>query len=716
MDDEDTTRKEPIREESADVGAAESPPLLAIPVDLDPSMTREIPVALPVPQAIEVPFPQAEEYPQAIPVFTPDPSGDRTAPALPKSPAPTISCSACGAIGEIGQSFCLDCGFYFQEPDLAPETETTPSPWLKEKYELCERISERSGIVRFRGLDHGAQPPLPIIAVRQPLPPELSLSLNESTGPDHDRDSSLVETIHSSNMPAIVSGSDNTDWPSIAWDRKLLQKVGHPALPTEVDYFCDESHEYLIMEVPTGASLWDSWDAAENNAALRFGYLHSLAELFHQLHQASAMFEYLRPDQVVIDEEGRLRITDTGSLLSLPFSPGTPIRGSLYSAPEFLSSHQPIDPRAALYCFGAIVYALHVGRDLNERTDFDGPGIPKPFLPRFPDVNPAFGRLIQKTFNRNIQQRFPIHEGRTEDETGFRDLLLTLDDLKHTQGRVRLEVASWTSTGMTRAGNEDAYAVLHSCESRQENLGEACLIILCDGMGGYEAGEVAASLTLQSVRNHLLKLKPFQGLAGAPFFTTDPLAEVTPPGGHPMTEASEEQLREAIGSALKEANRLVFSISRAPGSTRRGMGCTAEVVYLDGRRVMVGHVGDSRTYLLHKGQLVQLTRDQTLVNRLVELGTLSASEAASHPRRHELQQAVGGQPDVEPGFYCGELLPGDWVVVCSDGLTNHISCDDIQQMLLSEATSAEMAARRLINLTLIEGANDNVTVVAVRAS
>ena len=146
------------------------------------------------------------------------------------------------------------------------------------------------------------------------------------------------------------------------------------------------------------------------------------------------------------------------------------------------------------------------------------------------------------------------------------------------------------------------------------------------------------------------------------------------------------------------------------------MGCTAEVVYIDGRHVVVGHVGDSRTYHLHEGRLVQLTRDQTLVNRLVELGTLTPEQAEHHPRRNELQQAVGGQPDVDPGTYHGTLTAGDWVVVCSDGLSNHITHAMLQEMLQSEAGSAEMAARRLVNLTNIEGATDNATVVVIRAT
>jgi protein phosphatase len=131
---------------------------------------------------------------------------------------------------------------------------------------------------------------------------------------------------------------------------------------------------------------------------------------------------------------------------------------------------------------------------------------------------------------------------------------------------------------------------------------------------------------------------------------------------------------------------------------------------------VVGHVGDSRAYHLHEGRLVQLTRDQTLVNRLVELGTLTAEEAENHPRKNELQQAIGGQPEVEPGIYSGEMKAGDWVLVCSDGVTNHVSNEELQQMLQTEATSAEMAARRLVNFVLINGATDNATIVVVRGT
>jgi PPM family protein phosphatase len=271
---------------------------------------------------------------------------------------------------------------------------------------------------------------------------------------------------------------------------------------------------------------------------------------------------------------------------------------------------------------------------------------------------------------------------------------------------------------MVRTGNEDAFALLHAYESRQDDTGESAVVLLCDGMGGYEAGEVAAALAIQVMRQYLLQQKPFAPLAGASAFPADALSTQPRPDGlgHAAPPIHVEDMKKTLKAALKEANKQVYTASRAPGSKRRGMGCTAEAVYVDGRNVVVGHVGDSRTYHLHEGRLIQLTRDQTLVNRLVELGTLSPEEAETHPRRNELQQAVGGQPDVEPGVYAGVMKPGDWVVVCSDGLTNHVNNADLQQMLQGEGYSAETVARRLVNLANLQGATDNATVVVIRAT
>jgi protein phosphatase len=357
-----------------------------------------------------------------------------------------------------------------------------------------------------------------------------------------------------------------------------------------------------------------------------------------------------------------------------------------------------------------MLYALHVGRELTDK-DFERPGHPKPFIPHWPDIHPLFGRLMSKTFCRDVAQRFPSDEASKQDPTGFGELIRTLETCGRTLDNVHLEIACWTTTGMIRTGNEDAFALLHAAESRQDDMGESALVLLCDGMGGYEAGEVAAEMAIQVMRRNLLSQRAFTALAGgSPFPSELPAHDPEAPA-----LVSPDECKKLLAAALKDANRQVFTASRT-GKGRRGMGCTAEAVYVDSRHVVVGHVGDSRTYHFHQGRLMQLTRDQTLVNRLVELGQLTPEEAESHPRRNELQQAIGGQPDVEPGLYIGKLEPGDWVVVCSDGLTNHCTHEELAEMLQREAASAEMAARRLVNWVNINGATDNATVAVIRAT
>ena len=357
-----------------------------------------------------------------------------------------------------------------------------------------------------------------------------------------------------------------------------------------------------------------------------------------------------------------------------------------------------------------MIYALHEGRELAE-MDFERAGSPKPVLARYPDIHPLLFRLLTKTFMRDPGFRFPSDEAGRQDPTGFTELIKVLELCARTMDLVRLDIASWTTTGIVRTGNEDAFALIHSVESRQDDLRDSALIFLADGMGGYEAGEVAAAMCMQILRKNLLALKPFSTAGGQSALPADPKAP-----GHAGWEPLDIDIcKKNIMAALKDANKQIYTASKVGGG-RRIMGCTCEVVYVDGRNVVVGHVGDSRTYHFSQGRVIQLTRDQTLVNRLVELGTLTPEEAEDHPRKNELQQAVGGQPDVEPGLYHATLKQGDWIVVCSDGLTNHVTSDMLREMLQIEAGSAEMAARRLTNLVNINGATDNSTVVVIRAS
>ena len=663
-----------------------------------------------------------------------EPLPAQLAEVVPAAPPAPVLCRVCATPNPNLTRECSDCGYHFTPDDLKPTAAAAPvavAPTVKlqGRFAVGEKVNERQGVARYKGLDHGdgSGAPVPVFILQQsvvaaaiPAAAPVAEEIAEGGGELDDLMPSFDDVLLGG--PALAGPTTEIlpaqpDWPSIAWERNLLKTLEQPGLPHLVAEFTEGDYDYLIEEIPEGQSLWDAWDDADSNSDKRFGWLMQVAETLHSLHNFKCILEGLRPDFVIITPEGQARLNNLSDLLPLPLPPDAPIRGTLYSAPELLAGHGQVDARSDLYSFGASIYSLHVGRELSD-MDFDKPGAgnPKPFIPRFPDIHPAFGRLLTKTFRRAVESRFPTDEAGRKDATGFLELIDTLNVLRRTFDTTRLEIASWTSTGIIRTGNEDAYALIHSTESRQDDVGETALLLLCDGMGGYEAGEVAAAMTINVLRQYLIGQKGYQALAGASPFPTDPLASINRAEGHAAIPLDVDACKATLKAALKEANRQVFAASRAPGSKRRGMGCTAEVVFTDGRNVVVGHVGDSRTYHLHEGKLIQITRDQTLVNRLVELGTLTPEEAENHPRKNELQQAIGGQPDVAPDVYSAKLKPGDWLLVCSDGLTNHVSNAMLKEMLLSEAGSAEIAARRLVNLTNIEGATDNVTVVVIRAT
>lgn len=646
-----------------------------------------------------------------------------SSPQVALASAPRF-CPYCQAPRAGEEPYCASCGWIFPSSETATaagSSEETVPIRLRNRYELRELLGVRGDVSRFRGLDHGAENagPVPVVLLRSPLtaPSEASAVAQpvavELTEAQQNESSGLEPASPADNgSPAVPADYPQAEavplqppWPSIAWEAALLQRLQHPVLPRLLDAFVEDGFEFMVEELPRGRPLWDAWDDPDGLAEQRFAWLKQIAGVMYHLNQNNALLEAVRPDIIVVTPDGQPRLTDLSDLLPLPLPPDPPIRATCYTAPELVLASDKADARAGLYSFGAMLYALHVGRELTE-LDFELQGVPKPFLQRFPDAHPLFGRLVSKTFCRDVSARFPTDEAAREDRTGFAELIYTLEACRQALDSVRLEIAAWTTTGMVRSGNEDAFALLHAAQARENRVGEAALVLLADGMGGYEAGEVAAALAVQALRNNLLRQEPFASLAGN--------GDLAPPREQLAEPFSVETCKRLLAAALQDANQQIYAAARG-GPGREGMGCTAEVVYVDGRRVVVGHVGDSRTYLLHEGRLLQLTDDQTWVQRMVQLGALTAQEAENHPRRSELQQALGGRPEVEPALYDSTLKPGHWILVCSDGLSSQL-CSDTLRDLLQAAPSAEWAARRLVNYVNLAGATDNATVVVIRAT
>lgn len=676
------------------------------------------------------PIPSTEPVPSE-PMPPPEPVADAPDPA-------PVTCRQCG-VERVGDGmYCGDCGYIFTTEGAAPAATAVPAELVAGRFRLLKLVGERDGVARFCGQDEGTLgDPVPVIVVRQPAPPAPAAPSESDEEPGSEYEFDLPDSVPEQATVQIPDPGDPNGWPGVNWEQGVLLRAAHLSLPRLIDAFTDGGFCYLVEEVPAGNSLWDAWDRDEVTNRERFGWLIQIAEALDRLHFAGAIVEGLRPEMIVVSATGVAILADLADLLPLPLPGDVPLRGGYSTAPELLLTPTEADARADLYAFGALLYALVMGRELSD-LDFTLAGLPKSLLERMPDASPFLVRVLARTFVRDPAHRFPTEDGSQIDPTGSRELIAALQSCRRNMDRARIDVAAWSTIGMIRSGNEDAVCIYHTVDAHLDDADEAALILLADGMGGMASGEVAAALALQTLRHCLLSHPPF-ALGHPPTPLPEPPAgsahEETSPGPPDSPDDSQQPAPPAISlvttdpesperstdahaervtTALREANRRVFEAARAHDGAR-GMGCTAEVILIDGGTAVIGHVGDSRVYRYRKGKLVQVTRDHTIVGRLMELGQITEAEADVHPRRSELHQAVGGRPEVYPDVYGVTLEPGDWLVICTDGLSNQVPADAIQA-IVKDARNAERAARRLVNLALAQEAIDNVTVAVVRVA
>jgi PPM family protein phosphatase len=256
---------------------------------------------------------------------------------------------------------------------------------------------------------------------------------------------------------------------------------------------------------------------------------------------------------------------------------------------------------------------------------------------------------------------------------------------------IRMLVSALTDVGRARTTNEDACVVTDLASGRLiESLGadhtvdvhdRGVLLALSDGMGGHQAGEVASALVLESLRAAL--------------------ADET-------LGALHEQLEEAVLRANKQVK------SAAQTRERRGMGATLTAVMVRGREAYIAEVGDSRAYLLRNGRLRQITRDQSLVQFLIDQGMLSAEEARHAPEKNVILQAVGLADDVRVAIARLELRRADRLLLCSDGVSNAVSDDELRQILTGSEPRA--ACETMIALANDRGGLDNQTAIVADLS
>lgn len=245
--------------------------------------------------------------------------------------------------------------------------------------------------------------------------------------------------------------------------------------------------------------------------------------------------------------------------------------------------------------------------------------------------------------------------------------------------RVKVSVGAKTDLGRVRENNEDKHEFF--IPSTDEELAwRGMVFVVCDGMGGHEAGQIASELACKTF--------------------------ITVYRDHPSEDPA-----EAARSASMAANRFVLDVARAVPS-RKGMGTTLSALLLVQDKAYIVQVGDSRVYRLREGKIAQLTLDHTWVEETVALGVMPREQAEQHKYRHVLTRAIGTEPDVKTDVFVEDTKQGDAFLICSDGLTNHVGDQEIEDVLIKLGPAE--AAWSLVSKALVGGGSDNTTAIVVR--
>lgn len=268
---------------------------------------------------------------------------------------------------------------------------------------------------------------------------------------------------------------------------------------------------------------------------------------------------------------------------------------------------------------------------------------------------------------------------------------------------ISLTLYAQTDVGMVRSGNEDNFLILDLTTGTSWTAGDTShqkpmvfsqgyygsLLAVSDGMGGALAGEVASRLAVETVRDRMLQLQAHKSYGQLPF---------------------PERLRVAI----EEANLLINGES-VSNPEHKGLGATFTAAGILGNRVYFGQVGDSRAYLLRQGKIIRITKDQSLVQQLIDAGQITEEEAETHSYRNVILQALGAHGNVNVEVNSLKLLQGDTLVLCSDGLSGKVRADEIAR-LVQASSELGVACQGLITLANERGGEDNITVVIVQFS
>lgn len=454
--------------------------------------------------------------------------------------------------------------------------------------------------------------------------------------------------------------------------RRLTERtagITHPALLVPKELIEQEGRTYLVFPEVAGIKLAERIGLTSEREAITWGV--QLCQIVGFLHRRGLLCLELPPEGLLLDKEGRIHLTQLDNLSAKDILQESVMVTDGYAAPEVYKPGE-FGEQTDVFAVGAVLYTLLVGR----RLPVEG-WVVQPEAPAFyPEkvISPGVERVLRKSLLLEVKDRY-------ENIDELKNALLALSQA------IRIRSAWLTDVGQVRDHNEDAVLVKEHGQGTVVGSDFSGLYIVSDGMGGAEAGEVASTLTIQTIARHVES-------AWADGATRD-------------DTAWETCMREAV----EAANATIVAYAKEhPASA--GLGATVVAALVQPQRLTLAWVGDSRVYLWQRGRLEQLSRDHSLVARLVEIGQLSPEEARTHEHRNVLIRSLGSKAQVVVDTLSRPLRRGARLLLCSDGLTSHVE-DPALADILSRHRDPGDAALELVVAANTGGGSDNISVVVV---
>jgi serine/threonine protein phosphatase PrpC len=449
----------------------------------------------------------------------------------------------------------------------------------------------------------------------------------------------------------------------------LSMTLSHPAFQRAEAGFAENGRVYLVY-ADEALKLMPAPPLSEPEA---ISAAIQVCQAIAFVHRRGLRLNDICPQSVSLSGSGRIKLTGLDYVSNDNELAGDLIFNDGYTAPEIYRGKKT-DKRADIFSGGALLYTWLTGERIESESWREEAGPVRFYPPHVitPELEQAILRAIQFE---------PSARWATIDE--FKAELTRL------LAQFRIRIAALTDVGMVRDHNEDALMLVDYVRDSLVEPDQNHLCVVCDGMGGAEAGEVAAAIAVKTIRDYVETR-----LTGA---------EVIDPG-------------KLMSAALEEANSKILEyVGTHPES--RGMGSTGVTALLTQTGAGVAWVGDSRGYLLEGGALRQVTKDHSLVQRLIDIGQITPEQARTHEHKNVITRSLGARQSGPAGAesVSVRLKRGDQILLCSDGLTTHVEDKDVAAILRRNHDPYD-AARELIAAANAGGGTDNITVIVIYAS